>query len=313
MTLVPNLYLKWDFFRWLVGTAQSDAQIARHVFRVRFGANDINVGNRPSLFSKMLKGEYGLQSDIAGELTKMMNASIEVYRGEHDLPGRSPQPLKPDDLFGPVYDFARHLIAAMGKAEPDALARTHKRLVEELALQGDTEATATLSVKRFEADKFIGAGKPSGGAQDPGPVIFDPGRHIAQLSIEGLAREPVWAYAMFVRDPTPEKWAWDFNWGQTVEWIPSPFKPIQAGKAWNLLPAPDRLKPVEGRFLVTAVAVLEPDVLGELDPRPGAVPGILKEEETARFLTEVRRLSRRRDSPIALATSSYRIVKPGSM
>ena len=44
----------------------------------------------------------------------------------------------------------------------------------------------------------------------------------------GLARGlivVVAAYTFFARDPGPERWFWDLSWGDTVRWLPSPFKP----------------------------------------------------------------------------------------
>lgn len=51
--------------------------------------------------------------------------------------------------------------------------------------------------------------------------------------------------------------------------------------------------------------------MSELDPRgPEAVPGALDEPQTARFLTNVRRLTKRKNSPILLASNEYRVVLP---
>jgi hypothetical protein len=77
----------------------------------------------------------------------------------------------------------------------------------------------------------------------------------------------------------------------------------------HILMEPQPVRPVPGRFLVTAVLVLEGDAVGRLDPR-GAKPPTspLDELETARFLTNLRRLAKRMPASVAVATNEYRVV-----
>jgi hypothetical protein len=66
---------------------------------------------------------------------------------------------------------------------------------------------------------------------------------------------------------------------------------------------------VPGRFLVTAVLVLDDTATGRLDPRgTKPPPGSLDELETTRFLTNVRRLAKRTPTPIVVATNEYRVI-----
>jgi ABC-type methionine transport system ATPase subunit len=66
---------------------------------------------------------------------------------------------------------------------------------------------------------------------------------------------------------------------------------------------------VSGRFLVTAALLYEPDVVEQLDPRGSkAEPSALDEQQTARFLTNLRRLERRKSDAITIATNEYRVV-----
>jgi hypothetical protein len=112
------------------------------------------------------------------------------------------------------------------------------------------------------------------------------------------------------RDPAPSH-LWDFEWGDTVRWVPSPIRLVPVDNGFNLMPKPAPIKAVPGRFLVTAVIVLEREVLKELDPRGlETAPGNLDEQQTARFLTVVRRLVKpnNRTTPlIMLATNEYRV------
>jgi hypothetical protein len=319
MTNVPNLYLKWAAFRTLVKPAQPDVQIAKALFADQFGVRGAK-GNRPILFSRMLRGEYSLQPEIAGKLATRMNASIEVYRGDHNLGGSSDKRLSANDLYSPLNEFTRRLIEAVAdrnvlnevqqKFFSEELTRTQQELLDILAPKGPEGNPAKLLVQRVATDRFIGDPKPSGGQ---GPVIFDPGSDMGQLSIEGLSEAPIAAYTFFARDPGPERWFWDLNWGDTVRWLDSPFKPIPAGGRFNLFPTPQKIESIGGRFLVTTAIVLDKGALAELDPRGAdAAPGALNENQTAMFLTEARRLANPKGKGkrprVMLATSEYRVV-----
>jgi hypothetical protein len=236
-----------------------------------------------------------------------MNAVIDVYRRDRKLPVPSPNSLSPDDLYSPLFDFTRNLVAAIEQPDPDDLLRTHRRLLDELSpkTQGNP---ARLLVERFASDRVIEGMRPSGG---DGPVIFRAGHDSGQLSIQGLNRDPIAAYTLVARDPSPESWVWDSNWGESIFWIPSPFKPIRAENRYNLLPHPRKVQPVTGRFVVTALLVLEQNVLAKLDPRgPNAVAAALDENQTAKFLTQAKRLARGQNAPVVVATNEYRVAPP---
>jgi hypothetical protein len=301
MTMLPNLYLKWRVFRSLIGSARSDAQIAKGIFDKEEGA--------AILFSKLLYGDYGCQPEIAAELVKVMNSCIGVYRHDRKLTANGMKRLIAGDLYVPVYDFIQRLIAAAELLEADKLEEAHRRLLAELAPQGVPEAAQRLAVRRFSSDRTFESMLPSGGA---GTVVFEPGRHAGQLAVEGLSCNPVAAYAHVIRDPgLIGQRLWEQSWGETVSWLPSPFSPARSGDVLNLMSAPQAIRRLPGRFLVTAVLVLDRQAMSEIDPRgPDAPPGALDELQTARFLTNVRRLARRKRSPILVANNEYRVVLP---
>ena len=71
------------------------------------------------------------------------------------------------------------------------------------------------------------------------------------------------------------------------------------------------IRDVPGRFLVTAILVFDQKAISELDPRgPEAPAGALDEPQTARFLTNVRRLAKRKVAPILIASNEYHVVVP---
>ena len=75
-------------------------------------------------------------------------------------------------------------------------------------------------------------------------------------------------------------------------WLPAPTVPRLSEGRLLLLPQAEPVRPVGGRFIVTCALVWQKDAIARLDPR-GATPptGILDEEETSRFLTNLRRLT----------------------
>ena len=298
VTNIPNLYLKWSVFRSLILIAGPDARIAREIFG--------DTSDAPIQFAKMLRGDYGLQPDIASALARVINARIDLHRSERKLSGLGPR-VSADDLYGGVYDFAKRLIKAAEIVEPDRLSAADRKLLDELAPKGPATGMPRLVVKRSEPERWIRGMVPSGGS---GPVEFEAGRHEGQLTIEGLTADPVVAYALAVRDPAPNH-LWDFAWGDTVRWVPSPIRLVSVDNGFNLMPKPAPILPVPGRFLVMAVVVLEREVLKKLDPRGfEAMPGCLDEQQTARFLTVVRRLVERNGRPtpsIMLVTNEYRV------
>jgi hypothetical protein len=287
----------------LVIPGSADKTFADDVFKVH------RVGEPAIVFSKMLRGDYGLTPKIAKRVVALMNESVANYRNQRNLPREPSRSLRAEDLFGPLYDFARHLIGALERTDVEMLTRTQQGLLDELA--PNSRQTAKLVVKRFKTDKIFEGVEPSGGH---GPVVFDPGTDLGQLSVQGLASAPVAAYTFFIRDPGPERWLWDFEWGETVFWIPSPFKPVAAGRTFNLMPSPQKVKPISGRFLVTAAVVLDKQALTKLDPHgTEANPRSLDENQTAKFLTEARRLAERPNTPVVIATSEYRVAQRGSV
>ena len=298
MDAIPNLYLKWRAVREIVGLHQSDAEIAEKIF----GENDGAVK-----FSKLLKGDYGCTPEIAAEVIAVVNRRLETYRRAQGLEARGDTTLSAGDIGLPLYEFTRRLVAAAGgNVAPDALERAHRVLLEEIAPRiPGTEAGARLRIERYSTDRLFAPFAPAGGE---GPIVFEAGLHLGGLTIEGLARDPIAAYVLVTRDPAPEQRLWDMKFGETVQWLPSPFAPVRCDSGHTLMD-PQPVKRVPGRFLVTAVMVLDDAAMGRLDPR-GALPptGVLNELETTRFLTNVRRLSKRTPAMIAVATNEYRVI-----
>jgi hypothetical protein len=297
MPALPNLYLKWHVFRELIGHPHADAQIADAIFGAEGGAIK---------FSKMLYGDLACAPEVAGELVNgVINRRIELYRKVQGLPAKSTQALTPFDLELSLYDFTRRLLAAVDDAVPaDALERTHRYLLDQLAPRLAAPGPAPhLKIERYSREKMFEGVQPSGGG---GPLEFKPGRDMGRLAIVGLNRDPVAAYVLFTRDPAGlNQRLWDLSWGETVAWLPSPFRPAREGGE-HLLMDTQPVKAISGRFFVTAVLVMDGQALPALDLRArGAKPGALDEIETSRFLTGVRRLVKRKPPPIVVATNEY--------
>src|SRR5438552_15698078 len=109
-------------------------------------------------------------------------------------------------------------------------------------------------------------------------------------------------YALFSRDTSiTGKRIWDVPFSEAVRWFPSPFEPTIDGKRLLLMPEPKPVQPVIGRFHLTVVVVFEPTAIGRLDPRrPIPAPAPLDEEETARFLTNLNRLTKSHANALAV-------------
>src|SRR5262249_24754250 len=120
-----------------------------------------------------------------------------------------------------------------------------------------------------------------------------PDRHLGRLVVEGLTSTPVAAYVFITRDPAPlSKRLWDMNWGETVMWLPSPFVPSSHGGDYLLMAEPQPVSNVPGRFTVTAAMLHNLEIAEALDPRAAPrQPRALDEAETARFLTNLRRMT----------------------
>lgn len=293
-TAVANLYLKWLAFREIVGHPHSDAQIADAIF----GANDGAVK-----FSKLLYGDYGCSNEVSAELVAIMNRRIEAVRKARGLGGGSSDAMRAGDVGLPIYAFVQRLVAAVDPVADEALDRAHSALLSEMTAAPASQS-ARVRIERFSRDRAFAGTVPSGGG---GPIVFEPNRHLGKIAVEGIAQQPAAAYALFVRDPKPAgARLWDLQWGETVLWIPSPFVPTMRGGVIELMVEPQPVMPIAGRFVVIAAAVFDKSVLATLDPRGrDAAPAALDELETSRFLTNLRRVMKRRPEAIAVASGTY--------
>lgn len=293
-TAVANLYLKWLAFREIVGHPHSDAQIAGAIF----GDNDGSVK-----FSKLLYGDYGCSGEVAAELVAIVNRRIESVRKARGLAGQEYRPMRVGDVTLPIYDFVQRLLDAVGTVEEEALDRAHGALVAELTTSLNAQS-ARLRIERYSKNRAFEGTVPSGGG---GPIVFEPRSHLGKITIEGIVKPAAAAYVLFVRDPKATgARLWDLKWGDTVLWIPSPFTPTVRNGAIELMAEPQPVKPMAGRFVVIATAVLDRAVLGVLDPRgKDAPPAALDELETSRYLTNLRRIMKRRPEAVAVATDAY--------
>lgn len=281
MKSIPSLYLKWRAFREIVGHPESDRNIATEIF----GDDDA-----PVKFSKLLRGDLGCSVEIAEEIAKVINKRLIVYRGARSLNAEPAYRITGSDLALPVYTFANRLIEAARKVDDEALGRAHVGLLEEMAVPHATrDASPRLVIERFATSRAFAAAEPSGGT---GPVVFEAGKHKGQLAVIGASKPPVGAYTMFMRDPAVLGLRlWDLAWGETVLWLPSPTVPVFTDGRLLLMPEAQPLRPLAGRFIVTCVLAWDQNAIGKLDPRGTRPPaGIMDEEETSRFLTNLRRV-----------------------
>lgn len=280
---IPNLYLKWRAVRELVGINRSDAVIAEKFF---------GPGEGPIKFSKLLKGDYGCANDVAEYVSGVINEAIASARKRHGLSGPAPATLKSADLWAPLYEFARKLQQAVEHVDEDALDRAHAALLEEMTLPAARlDHDSRLMVRQFARSRmFDDSFQPSGG---DGPLVFKPEKHLGQLSVEGVQNEPTAAYAFITRDTAPlGHRLWEMQWGETVMWLPSPFKPKMSGSTALLMAEPKPVSKLPGTYTAVAALLFDRDLVGQLDPRGAdSPPKALDEPETARFLTNLRRLT----------------------
>ena len=280
---IPNLYLKWRAFRELVGINRSDAVIAEKFF---------GAGEGPIKFSKLLRGDYGCANDVADYVATVINEAIASVRKRHGLSGPAPVTLKGSDLWSPVYEFARKLHDAAERIDEEALDRTHAALLQEMTVPpARLDQDSRLLVRQFAKTRmFDDSFQPSGG---DGPLVFKPDKHLGQLSVEGIATPPVAAYAFIARDTAPVgRRLWEMPWGETVMWLPSPFKPQMSGSSVLLMNEPKPVSKLPGNYTAVAALLLDRDLVGQLDPRGSESPAkALDEAETARFVTNLRRLT----------------------
>jgi hypothetical protein len=303
MRSIPNLYLKWRAFKELVGDGRPDAQIAKIVFGLRDAAVK---------FHRLLHGDLQCEPDIAAQLVKeVINPCIQS-RNKHRPLLDTHGSLSSSELFLPLYQFTRRVIAALGGADCEALERAHNALLGELVPRVPGRCPR-LTIERFAPpmrisnSRSFASTRPSGG---DGPAEFRAGRDRGRLVIEDASSLPSSAYVHFVRDPTPLRvHLWDLGWGDTVLWQPSPFPPLRSGGVLALMPEPEPFQPLPGRFFVTAVLVLDKSAQADLDPRrTDWASDALDEQQTARYLTNVRRIAKRKPSPISVATTEYVVV-----
>lgn len=278
MSKIHSLYVKWRAFRDLVGHPKSDAELAREIF----GDDD-----GPVRFTKVLHGDVGCAPWIADEIVNHINKRIAGFRGARSLPVLSSQTFKGSDLALPVYAFTNRLIAAAGAVDEDRLERGHAGLLEELAIASPTaQAKSRLVVERYQGTRSFAPFVPSGRR-----VEFRPGDK-GQIAFTGVSKAPVAGYAMLTRDPAGNgQRLWEADWAETVLWLPSPFVPTLSDGRALLMPEPQPASPLPGRFIVTSVLVWDGKAIAKLDPRGANPPtAALDEEETTRFLTNLRRV-----------------------
>lgn len=303
---VSTLYLKWRFFRDLLQMPQSDREIAI----AYWGPNE-----GPSKFSKMLKGDLGFPPDAADMLASVINRRIEVHAGAKG--GSIGSPLRGGDLYLPLFEFAAKLVAASKGVSADSLDRAHRGLLDQLVPPAPQDGPPLrLMVERFTADRSFDGFR---GANE-GPVEFEIGKHLGQISIEGdmiaqLKVQPL-VYASVTRDPSPSGWLWEGRFDDSFMWLPSPFSPQIEGKRLHILPEPTPLRPIPGRYRATAIIVFDRAVIGKLDPRAEKagipLPGRLDEARTARLLTNLSRLMQRDNSSLSVVTAEYLVRAPTS-
>ncbi|MBL8565286.1 MAG: hypothetical protein JNM89_06175 [Hyphomicrobiaceae bacterium] len=304
---IPNLYLKWRVLRELVGVNRSDAVISENFF---------GPGEGPIKFSKLLKGDYGCATDIADYITGVINDAVLAARKRNGLSGPAPVTLKSADLWAPLYEFTRKLQQGVERVDEGALDRAHAALLQEMSMPaGRLDHDSRLLVRQFAKGRmFDDSFQPSGGG---GPVVFEPEKHLGQLSVEGIGIQPEAAYAFITRDTAPlGKRLWEMQWGETVMWLPSPFKPKMAGQSVLLMDEPKPVSKLAGSYTAVAALILDRSLVGQLDPRGADSPAkALDEVDTARFLTNLRRLtdtrqkSKRNRASIVVVSEKYIVAE----
>jgi hypothetical protein len=270
---IPNLYLKWR----AIGEIAGDLPAGKQIF------HDLGPDEAAQKLSRMLHGDVGCSADAAARLADVVNSRIEHY-----CTTRSVEPafeLNGSDFGLPLFSFVRRVIEAAKSVQPETLDRIHAVLLSELrpSQHGKYQLVVERITRHRSFDPFIKSG-------GPGPLIFEPSEHKGELAITGVSKAPIAAYTFLAHDPAPKR-LWDQEWGETVEWLPSPIKPALSDGRLLLMP-PSPVKPKPGRFIVTAVLGWSKDAVEELDPA-GRVTNAraLDERETARFLINMRRMT----------------------
>lgn len=304
---IPNLYLKWHAFRELLDLVDTDKDVGLHLFRSDGGAE---------AFAKLLRGDIACPADIADALVDYMNRRIATQSGPTVTEGARPT-LVPSDLALPSLAFAARLVDALPDIPPARRVRAHETLLRDMRLAGSAPAglasAPRLMVERMSMSRTFGSAVlPSGGE---GPLVFTAGKHKGQLAVIGVPRDPLAAYVMFTRDPAPTgRLLWDLAWGETVLWLPSPFRPKRIGERLALLERAEPVNAVPGHFHVTAALVWQEAALEALEPRATADPGALDEAETALFLTRLRRMAddkrRKWNGAVQVLSADYVVEVP---
>jgi hypothetical protein len=273
----------------------SDAEIGAQIFgEGRDGAPK---------FSKLLYGDYGFSTEIATELAAIVNRRLDVSLRSRGLPSLA-ETLAPSDFTLPLYAFIRRIEAAARIEDDEALDRVQEALLGELAPGLTPSGSARLVIEKFAADRSFEGFLPSGGE---GPVIFEAGRHKGRIAVRDVDREPAIAFTLLARDTRPiGRMCWEMNWRDTILWLPSPSRPRFVDGTVLLMAEAAPVQPTPGRFLATTVLLWDEADRALLDPRGAdAKPGDLDEEETCRFLTNLRRLQRRQPGAVTVSSAEY--------
>jgi hypothetical protein len=301
---LPNLFLKWLAVRELLRLPQSNAEIASRLW----GPDD-----GPSKFSKMLRGDYGCEPDVAGELAEIVNKRITIVRGAAGLSGNPDHLFRASDFEEPALAFAARIVEAAGIRDQDILDRAHKAILREFAPEAQkTPGAPQVTIEQFGSSRFF-----DGAVAPPsGPPVFEIGRHKGRFAIDGVPEsaqdKPLKVYVMFSRDPSPDGGRiWDLSFADAVRWFPSPFVPVVTDGRILLMNEPKPVQPIPGRFRITAIIVSDPAVLPRLDPRgASAAAAPLDEEETARLLTNLTRVTKSHANAVAFCGGDYIVREP---
>ena len=303
MAKIPNLYLKWGVFRALFPDDRSDAVFAQNIFP--------DTATPETAFTKLKYGETGCQGRTAAKLAYEIHEFLRTHRRGRGITTDVSNPFSPPDLFLPVYQFTRRLIDLAGEVLPGQLAAANNFLIEALTAGGEENQNPNLVIEKIPMDR---GWEPSGEDGDDGmrpldnrtPVKFDPLNHLGSFAIKGVSGEPAAVYVFEIRNPHPlGKHLWEYDWHETVNWVPSPFQPQRKGDLLLITRGPVRIHPVCGRFHLNAVVAFDRKILAKLDPRgEDAKPARLDEIQTARFLTNVKRLAKA-DSSMRVFSNIY--------
>lgn len=302
--ILPNLFLKWLAVRELLKPPQSNAEIAIRIW----GPND-----GPSKFSKLLRGDYGCEADVAALLAEVVNKRLSAVRGAK---GQSDPPVhsfRGTDFELPLFKFTQRLVEAVGVLDDETLDRAHAAIMAQFSPPAAWQSGGPqLAIEQYAATKFFDGIE----AAPEEPPVFEIGRHKGQLAVDGIAadllKRPVMTYAMFARDPAPTGARfWELPFGDVLRWIPSPFVPPVKDGRLMLMPQARPVQPLAGHFRATVVLVFDERAVARLDPLGAAPPARrLDEQASARFLTNLNRVAKANPESIALCAGEYIVRAP---